>query len=447
MPTLYTIPNEILDGIAFYLEPLATAHLLSTCRSLSYSLAPAMHRHAITPKDGMHALHWAAEKGHLPLVKHLLSHFSIDLPDSVGRTALQASAWARNNRLVLDHLILNGADVDHIDHRGFTALHYACEGEHGIPATAEATVRILISHGANVNIVGQNPSSIPLERALVAGFPGAGRLLLEAGADPNWLPVDGVPFLHTAAQGGDEEWLAALLDFGADIDSSNHHESTALLIAVQYAYLSTVKLLVERGANIRCADNNGDTPLIIAMREERFNMVKYLARLDGIDLTSGNQDGDTPVNLAMRFEESMVSILLENGYPVDYFDQRGYTAMHLAVLHGRDTIVETLWEMGANLDLADDGDTPLLWAILEDRSGIAEMLIERGADPENCGSGDHPPLMVASEFGLERIVSLLLEQDVDVNYRDKEGRTAMALAQIMGHGGVVEILAAHGGII
>lgn len=448
MPTLSTIPNELLDRIAFYLGPLATSYLLLTCRLLASSLSPAMHRYAIAPKDGMHALHWAAEKGHLPLLQRLLSHVPVDLLDSSGRTALQATSCVCNNPLVLEHLLLQGADVNHTDHRGFTALHYACEEQIGMPATAEATVCILITHGANVNIQGHNPISVPLAEALDKGCPSVGHLLLAAGANPNWVREDGNPLLFTPVQFNDVEWLHLLLDYGADIDNCNNHHSNAFLTAVHHADLSTVELLVERGADIRCVDDDGDTPLLLAILYRQWNTAKYLIGLEGIDIISGNHNGDTPANLTVWYGHSVLRMLLENGYPVDYVDPRGSTALHVAVMSGQDAVVRTLLEKGADTEILDDeGDTPLLLAIQLRESTIAQTLIERGADPTSCEPGLLPPLMVASMVGLEKIVRLFLEKGVDVNYRDQDGMTSIALAEINGHHRVVKILAAHGGVI
>lgn len=448
MPCLFAIPNELLDRVAFYLGPRDTSHLLITCRLLYSNLAPAMLRHAAASKDGMNALHWAAKKGYLPLVQRLLPLFPVDLPDAAGRTALQTSASARSNLLVLSHLLVHGADVNHVDHSGLSALHYAFQRDVRNPATVEATVRLLITHGANVNIESKSPASVPLSFALYAGLPNAGRLLLDAGADPNWVNQVGNPLLLELAQAGDTEWLELLLDYGADIDCCNGHRSNPLLLAAQYANLSTVKMLVEKGADLLCVNNDGDTPLVLAIQYGHGEIAEYLVGLEGVDVTSEGGLGDTPLVLAALVGwDPVLRMLLEKGCPVDHVAPRGRTALHAAVLHERNTIVQTLLEKGANVELVDSGgDTPLLLAIEGGFTEITDMLIAGGANLTSRGRRLLPPLTVACQFGLETIVNLLLEKGVDVNHRDEEGRTPMRLAEIEDRRGVVKILAAHGGV-
>lgn len=410
-----------------------------------------MLRHAIAPKDGIHALHWAARGGHLPLVQCLVNLFPVDLPGENGGTALQAAARSHKNPLVEEYLLLNGADVNRADDRGHTAIHYAFAGTvttAGHKEHAEDTVRLLIAHGADVNVVAQTAPYFPLQAALYTRFLGVARLLLDAGADPEWIDDNGDPLVVVVARVGDTEELELLLDYGANIDGSNSHESNPLLIATQYGCLGTVKMLVERGAKLNCVDNDGDTPLVLAIAYRHEDIAAYLVGLEGIDIMKANHEQDVPVNLAALVGyDAVLSKLLERGGPVDYVDRQGRTALHTAILNGWVGIVQMLLNNGANLEMVDSiGNSPLLSAIQNRDLSITGMLLVHGADPTTCATGGSPPLTLACRLGSEEIVSLLLEQGVDVNREDREGKRPMAWAQIGGYSTVVEILAAHGGV-
>lgn len=377
MSGLLNTPNELLDEIASYLGPLATSRLLITCRSLSCRLAPAMYHHAIAPKGFQHALHWAADRGHLTLLKLLVGKFPIDLPSQTGGTALQA---ARNNRHVLEYLLGQGADVNHTDHRGLTALHYACERKFATAETVETTVRILIAHGADVNIEGHLPPIVPLLIAIYGHFINVARVLLEAGANPNW----GDPLIFTAARDGYTEALELLLTFGVDINISNDHRSNPLLLASQSGHLDIVKLLVEKGANLLCADNDRDTPLVLAIGFKRLHVAKYLLGIEGVDIASANYTGYTPLHLAALGNHDVVlQMLLDKGCPTDTVDRLGRSALHIAVGSGQVEAVKALLEKGANTEIVNiEGDTALTIAVLNMHSSIVEMLIGYGANPE-----------------------------------------------------------------
>lgn len=254
---LYTIANELLDEIASYLGPLDTSSLLTTCHSLRFRLEPAMIRHALAPKHGLHPLLWASEHGHLHLVKFLVTRFPVDYQNTTGSTALHTAVWRCNtnplvnNLLVVNFLLRQGADINHMDNRGLTAIHYAC-GTVQTLESAEATVICLLASGADIHLKAKRPLLVPLAVALLAGRLGVARILLHAGADPNSRNKDDEPLVSIAARDGTVGVLELLLDFGADINGSNSHQSNPLLLAAQYGYLAIVKILVEKGTNLDC---------------------------------------------------------------------------------------------------------------------------------------------------------------------------------------------------
>jgi hypothetical protein len=72
--------------------------------------------------------------------------------------------------------------------------------------------------------------------------------------------------LLDAAEAGATEFVAAVLDRGADANraDSYHGGVTALHLAAQNGHLGTVKLLIDRNANVDARDQCGDTPLCYA---------------------------------------------------------------------------------------------------------------------------------------------------------------------------------------
>lgn len=296
MPNLLTIPNEILDQIASYLDPVGTSHLLLSCRSLASLLMPAMRLHAEAPKDNEYALHWASRKGHLPLIQYLLTRFPVDLEKDDRSTPLQAASWSCTNTLAVEYLLLRGAAINHTNCFGLTALYYACQGETANEDIAEPLVRLLIAHGANVH----NEPHAPLTIAVGAGFARVSRLLLDAGASPNVRIVNGEPVVVSAArQAGTVEILELLLDHGADINAVDSEGRSALLIAAKYGPLGTVQMLVARGSNLTSQDNAGNTPLLLAVMNGQRDIAEYLVGLDGADVQSGNRAGDLPIYRAV----------------------------------------------------------------------------------------------------------------------------------------------------
>ncbi|MFY9309466.1 MAG: ankyrin repeat domain-containing protein [Bacteroidia bacterium] len=93
------------------------------------------------------------EKGNNTEVIQLLSEVGIDAYDGFLRTAL---IWATvfNNIQLLKWLIDNGANINHQDRNGYTALHFAAQEKR------QECAELLIGKGADINlqdIYGNNP--------------------------------------------------------------------------------------------------------------------------------------------------------------------------------------------------------------------------------------------------------------------------------------------------
>ena len=133
------------------------------------------------------------------------------LPAEDELSVFEAAAFGRGERLreLLDD---DPACVRAFSDDGFTALHLA------VFAEQEGAARILITHGADVNVV--STSSIarvpPLGTAAFVRSVPLARLLLDAGADVDGRGEGGFTALHSAAQNGDEELVRLLLEHGAD---------------------------------------------------------------------------------------------------------------------------------------------------------------------------------------------------------------------------------------
>ena len=82
--------------------------------------------------NGVTALHYVADKGHLPVVKYLVAEgkANVHLADGDGSTALHVAA--DNGRLpVIKYLVTEGkAHVNHADNDGVTALWWAARQGH-----------------------------------------------------------------------------------------------------------------------------------------------------------------------------------------------------------------------------------------------------------------------------------------------------------------------------
>ena len=322
-----------------------------------------------------------------------------------GQTALIWAAAAAHAPVV-KALIEAGADMSVRSNAGTTPFIFA------VRKGDMATVQEMLAGGADVNEKRAPDQASPLLVAIINGHEDLVDLLLEKGADPNAeggttqltvqdtkarpveiefeTPAHRQQLLQVATEGGNggnnsfgrplqaavhvANWhvsdqfisvnmdrlriLKSLLVHGADVNGRNTDMeprwsgaryrrrlvgATAFLFAAKAADLDVMRLLIEFGADPNINTGANITPLMAAAgiawasnqerasEEEVLEVVKYLVEELGADVNAVNDVGET--------------------------------AMHAAAYRGANSVVQYLYDKGADLGVvALDGRTPLIVA-------------------------------------------------------------------------------------
>ena len=180
---------------------------------------------------------------------------AVDINGYRGRTPLFTATDHRNPRMVA-LLLEHGADINHRDDDGVSALHRAAAGGLHSHAVLEA----LLAAGADIEA--RNGSQLsPLHQAARDGSFGAIAILLDHGADMEARDRWGSSALHWAARFGKIASMKRLLNAGIDIDIRDGGGRTALHDAAAGNHLEAVAVLLERGAKVNARSAENKTPL------------------------------------------------------------------------------------------------------------------------------------------------------------------------------------------
>ena len=125
----------------------------------------------------------------------------------------------------------------------------------------------------------------PLNIAILEGFEPIIDLLLESGANLRCTDAIGVGPTITALLAEDYRMLAKLLAKGANPNETNMYGSSALFVAVTQRSTLAAELLLEYGADINYSDNH-DTALTLAVNKGDPTMVRLLLK-NGAGRASG----------------------------------------------------------------------------------------------------------------------------------------------------------------
>ncbi len=172
------------------------------------------------------------------------------------------------------------------------------------------------------------------------------------------------------------------------------------------------------------------------------SLVDYLISKRPEDIDVRGRYG-TPLHAALHEGHGDVALLLlPHCVDVDVrgIDDRSF--LHLAVDRGLMEVTRILVERHANINARDSSDRTPLHMTVPDLPGtfddiyfeLVGYLLEHGADVDVHANTDHStPLHLASYWGGVKVAQLLLDHGVNINVRDKMGRTPL-------HGSLFEMM-------
>ena len=182
-----------------------------------------------------------------------------------------------------------------------------------------------------------------LMAAAKAGALGLTRRLLEHGADVNTRNDNGGTALMFAAIPGHVETITLLIDHGADVNAFGHFHWTALMVAASKGHGASVRLLLQRGAAPNVQDTYGWTPLMRAVYGNKHDAVTALLAHDRVNLEARDERGATALHVAVeRGHLVLVAELLARGADPRSTDDVGRGLLHKASAKGYDDIASML---------------------------------------------------------------------------------------------------------
>jgi len=115
-------------------------------------------------------------------------------------------------------------------------------------------------------------------------------------------------------------------------------------------------------------------------------------------------------------------------------DENGVTALMMAIMGGSVETAQLLMDKGAELDTAEpiSGRTPLMFAAQGSAPQLVEILLSKKADPAKADKEGQTPLMWAAVAGRLDAAKMLAAAGGKAT-TNKEGQTAAAIAEKMGH--------------
>jgi ankyrin repeat protein len=227
--------------------------------------------------------------------------------------------------------------------------------------------------------------------------------------------------LHIASNIGNVQVIGALLDAGHDINSANNRSETPLHLAAQRGRLAAVQLLLKRRANVNAKTKNGQTPLLQSAERGHANICETLLE-HGADINAAGNIGNTAVHLALiAGRDELASIFLKTGkFELFAKNREGLDCFDLAV---DNESVQTLPViiflvstprnqalLGGNKYLRDG----VFRAVMAEKVRSIETIL-KFSKIQDDEYDLYPPYLTAAEYGKIGVVKHFLGKGLDVN--------------------------------
>lgn len=410
--------------------------------------------------DGWTPFHLASYYGQSSVLQLLLKSGIEDIDQKIpeGLAALHLATDPGSLQCLISH----GATIDIRDRNGDTALHRVLDLlRDPRNLTAPSLFKVLLScdkeervkQFTKENMTSRQPLDFAcafLEKDIVED-------MCYAGAPVNSRSRFGILPLHSAALKGDVGVAKVLLDFDADLDGVDEHESTALHFACGIeGNEQIIEFLLKMGSSVDLQNDDGETALhyacSISNNEKVIRML--LEHQASVNLT--NEDGCTALHLAASAGcESAVIILLdheadstvmdiEGKRPFDYSANRkvrdllenSHVRSHLKAirkaieLDDEPSVAEIIDNNSSvDINLQDaEGETALHYAVEHGNPIIIRHLMEKKASP-NVGSIDKGTVLhVAAAKSGKEVIQTLFEGGANLHAKDGDKREPLAVA-------------------
>jgi ankyrin repeat protein len=424
---------------------------------------------------GISLLCIATACGHFEIVKTLLeAGASINIaPGDKGETALHI-AVQNNNHDIVDLLLAHRANLEtQTSHTGQTALHYASAGSSSLemvtkllksgsrceiqdlqdrtPAAAALQARNLHAAVAIVNEAKGDPKQLVKEKTLLL------QQVDDTEGRPS-IPDDLVAdILRATCEADSTELIEAIkrnnakaverfLDQGADVHLVAATGMSPITVAVKFADLRIIKLLVQHGADVTIK-GPGNLDILqllfktLTTRNEAsvVPIVEYLIA-KGADVMTNYPDSKTLLHRAVSSQvdhAQVVKLLIKEGVALNAQDTDGNTALHLAAANGLRYSARTLLAAHADTAVVDSQKrTALLRAVQKKQWGLVPLLAVSPAitswDAEGSTALHHIARSTPGDCGswndIAAATKPFCEKGICRSMRDQAGATPLIVA-------------------
>ena len=347
--------------------------------------------------------------------------------------------WAayKGNIEMVNHLISLGSDIQFKTARGTNILLMSGFGGQEDISLYE----LMFSNGVNPNYLGSNKINILLALAgSDANNEKVFRYLIEKGLDWDYRDENGNGFFHYAAKAGNLSNMRLALRENLDFKSLNAFGENAMFYASygrkrSEVLLQTFTFLDSLGLESDVVNWKGQTPLHHAVKRANPQVIDFFID-KGVNVNQIDEEGNTAFMNSVYGKIENVQKLLPLVQNINTVNFKGRSALTNSVIYARKDIFNLLIKNGADIHVLDENNEGLISLMFQnyserredDFNEIFDVLLEKGVGIKPSDNNGNNLVHYAIEKNSTFLLKKALRMSLNLNHKNKLGLTPLHLA-------------------
>ena len=402
---------------------------LDLCKKLIEKYKFDVH---LSDNKGMTALHYFAMRGSYESITYFVGMGTdIHVKTNDGRNCLHIAAWRGHLNLCKILIDKNNFDVNMVNNKGFTALHYsAMNGSY-------ESVTYFAGMGTDIHLK-TNDGTNCLHIAAQSGHLNLCKKLVEKhNFNVNMSNNKGFTALHYSAASGSYESVRHFVGMVTDIHAKSNSGTRCLHIAAQHGYLNLCQKLIEKHKfDVHMGNNSGLTALHFSAKSGSYELLTYFAGM-GTDIHLKTKDASNCLHIAAMYGHlNLCKKLIENHkFDAHVGNNKGLTALHYCAASGSYESVMVFVGMGTDIHLkTNDGKNCLHIAAWYGHLHLCKILVDKHNFDVNMGNNNGLlPLHYAARNGSSESVLYFAGMGTDIYLKTNAGKNCLHIAAQYGH--------------